>query len=875
MGNDLGKTQNGLNSQSNNHDTISDSINEEIGRQHGKRDSVIYSDNINRPRIDKKIFITKSLKIIDLVDNRMVINMDLPTILKDVDFPVKIISIMGQARLGKSSFMNLIISHMTGENHHIFDTSSVNQHCTKGIDCCVVKPTESDHGYVFLDCQGINQGDSSSDVKLLLLPYLLSDLIIFNDTVLNNSTLKALEPLMSLCNYVDIDDKRSKPRFVFRIKDYYLDTAIHEVLENTLADQKDQYQSIRNTIKTMFDDLTAIHTEQLDKPTMKRMKQYKYIEVIEEDNGFLDAIKSLIGLVEKGNKTRIVDNNFFKTISESVETINSNKKIDYTKFDVYTLLLRNDLNEFVMSIDRKLYEDIKVSGLQSDYDITILPRKNAYDSIIRQINTQFSKVDPTLKQEFLTKLQIDISDPINYAMNQLINCTYKKIKTSIDTSYDNCISDLDSLMNFDTYKSNLYNQLDSKASGKNHIETFMDYVEKKQNDIKSKIKKNLRKSIKCEDVYSPMVHNAKMELNEFCKELDESCCRWTKDLKRIVDTVMVQIEKMIDNICMIDTFDNLEEYPCDQYDVDHEKYFKKKLMKNMKNMKNINIMSTESHYNCNEYWGKMRNIKSGYHTSCVEENNDIEENNDSDENNDIHMCVDRCQKTLCGCSCGLLCIECKACACGYEYYDKYITYGPKINNVPIDCVNHITLTSNMQKYMDLRIKEFIEMPHAMKHYVTVFQNRLIKIYNSSDKKQFDCVRANFIAIHEQNPDIYFALIDFAQFGEILGLEKNNGLQQKCINMYSSYKFAKSETMDYRKLYVCQEDVKNTITKYFCCVDKKYTYDRILKIFSSITDGYLVIDFGLLDDDDSIKSITRRHVVDDIGKYYIDQYINSM
>jgi hypothetical protein len=116
MGNDLDKNHNGLNSQSNNHNTISDSINKEIGRQHGKRDPVIYIENINRPRIDKNIFITNSLKIIDLVDNRMVINVGLPIILKDVDFPVKIISIMEQARLSKSSFMNLIISHVTIRN---------------------------------------------------------------------------------------------------------------------------------------------------------------------------------------------------------------------------------------------------------------------------------------------------------------------------------------------------------------------------------------------------------------------------------------------------------------------------------------------------------------------------------------------------------------------------------------------------------------------------------------------------------------------------------------------------------------------------------------------------------------------------------------
>ena len=176
--------------------------------------------------------------LIDIKDNKLVFNPKVsfasfsstPETKDNIDNidnigkQIKVISIIGKARTGKSTFLNCLLTYWKSDTQNIFTMSSSGKHCTNGIDIYTI-PEE---GIILLDFQGIYLGDSSNDPKLLLLAYLLSDVIIFNEVkMLSNITLQQFEPMLSFINYLkgkttsELDN--FNPKLIFRISDMSLD----------------------------------------------------------------------------------------------------------------------------------------------------------------------------------------------------------------------------------------------------------------------------------------------------------------------------------------------------------------------------------------------------------------------------------------------------------------------------------------------------------------------------------------------------------------------------------------------------------------------------------------------------------------------------
>ena len=68
---------------------------------------------------------------------------------------VRVVSIVGKARMGKSTFLNAIVSKYTQENSAIFATNGGVKHCTFGINYCYIP----DQNLLLLDSQGLANGD--------------------------------------------------------------------------------------------------------------------------------------------------------------------------------------------------------------------------------------------------------------------------------------------------------------------------------------------------------------------------------------------------------------------------------------------------------------------------------------------------------------------------------------------------------------------------------------------------------------------------------------------------------------------------------------------------------------------------------------------
>ena len=76
----------------------------------------------------------------------------------------------------------------------------------------------------------------------------MSNVMIFNCTAIDNSTLKSMEPIVSFVSRMP--HIKSKP--VFRVRDYGLDAPITMMLVKTMETQDDQYQTIRSGLKHLF-----------------------------------------------------------------------------------------------------------------------------------------------------------------------------------------------------------------------------------------------------------------------------------------------------------------------------------------------------------------------------------------------------------------------------------------------------------------------------------------------------------------------------------------------------------------------------------------------------------------------------------------------
>lgn len=327
------------------------------------------------------------------------------------DTEIKVISVIGKARTGKSTFMNILISYLKGLDTKIFEMSDTIEHCTNGVDYYYLE----DKKVLLLDFQGIYLGDSSVDCKLLLFAYLLSDMIIFNEKeMLSNMTLQQFEPMLSFIHYIDTDSlkKTKNPQLIFRISDIHLKLDPIENRNNMLKYQSDQFQSIRDCISELFDDLTVLTTYCLERSERKLLNDDKFIELLEsKENGFENAIENLIENIDCLQSIRSFGQ-FTSDVNKIIKLINNQEKIDYTKLDVTTNLAKVDIHDYINNIDKSIYNEIIIDGTQKLYDDnveTIIIKK---DKIIKDIYTKFCSVPKQIVEAETQKYFIDKIMPV-------------------------------------------------------------------------------------------------------------------------------------------------------------------------------------------------------------------------------------------------------------------------------------------------------------------------------------------------------------------------------------------------------------------------------------------------------------------------------
>ena len=344
--------------------------------------------------------------------------------------PVKILSIIGKARMGKSSFLNAFVSKYAGKNTTVFTTQDGDDHCTLGIDYYYIP----EQNLLLLDSQGLAHENASHDPSLLLFIYLVSNIVIFNEsTMLQNSALKLIEPICTFTQYLDMDTCE-KPSLIFRISDAKRGSDIHKTLEKLMAHHNDQYNSIRESVENVFaHPVKIIKTEypQTVDDSLLSLNDYMGLLSVKE-NGFDTAIRSIIDDIS----LTVPRDSLLKNIPAYIDNINNNEQINIKKLDIVALTHNNDILMWLNKVPSELKAEIEVDGTQEMYDKNVVTRQALVKKLKTEFTKRFKNITETIKKEHKAKLDSELDGPIDRA----------KINSDMKAREFAAINGVDSLM---------------------------------------------------------------------------------------------------------------------------------------------------------------------------------------------------------------------------------------------------------------------------------------------------------------------------------------------------------------------------------------------------------------------------------------------
>jgi hypothetical protein len=452
------------------------------------------------------------------------------------DKPIKVVSIIGKARTGKSTFLNCLLTYWKSDSQHIFTMSDSCVHCTNGIDIYNIE----DCGIILLDFQGIYLGNSSNDPKLLLLAYLVSDIIIFNEVkMLSNITLQQFEPMLSFINYLKgkNDLKDFNPKLVFRISDMNLEIDPTSNMQDMLHDEDDQFQAIRECIIELFDTPYAVCTKNLDRGEFKLLRENNFRDLLDNpENGFLEAITNINKYLEccEFRKTASL---FLTDLPKIVSCINEEKAIDFTKLDIVKAISDTQIRDWIDALGTEIYNEIKVDGTSNTYK-KVIERMETRDRIIRDIEKTFKSIPKTIRDARTASIRQKIDTVIAKAdarNTEQANKLMEKIISShllAPTPFNLSIrfENLEKI-NFDEWIKPFVDKLEAIKQAGEHLHNsavvpFCEWKIKIINDLKSRFKAELkevrdvldRKEKESEELIDDMEKNLESIINKFIKD---------------------------------------------------------------------------------------------------------------------------------------------------------------------------------------------------------------------------------------------------------------------------------------------------------------------------------------------------------------------
>uniref|UniRef100_A0A6C0ARH0 G domain-containing protein n=1 Tax=viral metagenome TaxID=1070528 RepID=A0A6C0ARH0_9ZZZZ len=340
----------------------------------------------------------------------------------------RVISILGKARMGKSTFLNAILSRIRGSTVKPFMTQDNDEHCTRGIDYYFCEKER----LLLLDCQGLALEDSSHDPQLLLFAYLVSDVLILNERMmLQNEALKLMEPICGFMTYIDMEGMK-KPQLFFRISDADLVKDPAKNLERVLTRYPDQYQSIRDSIKNLFQpSIGIVKTETMDRSLKKSLQANDYMCLFEDQLlGFQSAVDSVLAALPEGRTA----SEWNASLTQIIHGINHNEKISIDKLDIVRTLAELEIAQYKNTIPPALFTDIPVTAFQDSYNMLVVPRIESQQQLIADFHRKFKSVSKEIKDPHFQDLSDRLARPIDIAKKTMLQLAEQHVAPLVQTA---------------------------------------------------------------------------------------------------------------------------------------------------------------------------------------------------------------------------------------------------------------------------------------------------------------------------------------------------------------------------------------------------------------------------------------------------------
>jgi hypothetical protein len=439
--------------------------------------------------------------------------------LQELDKSYTVISIIGQARKGKSTFLNTMLSYLTGSDVHAFKTSDGIETCTRGIHMLMYDQ------FIFLDCHGLGDATSGSDARhdpaLLLLVYSLSNLIIHNVQSMNNFTLKELEALtVFLSEYETPRDKFNVPHLVFRVRDYDLLGSLEELARVTLQGSGDQFDGLKNTIVANFASINAYSTT-VTADDMSSIREGRFMTLLDTDrNQFKSTVSKIVATARSANTFLTV---FKSTLDTMASKINENK-INVDVLDVTEIYQQNIIIKYIdkqRTEMRHLWYPFSQTKLETEHTDALTTRHRDIQSFMDKFVSMFPKFDHSLIESYVSKLQSEFDSVIleseQYNAN-LVSQDFQRLTAEMDQYFISNMDKIRTLSDFVDISTLLTNMTDYVAK---YSATFIrkyaePLVEHYMEDIAE-----LQKTLTCNKTVLELIHDQTKALAEEIDEMPE------------------------------------------------------------------------------------------------------------------------------------------------------------------------------------------------------------------------------------------------------------------------------------------------------------------------------------------------------------------
>ena len=363
------------------------------------------------------------------------------------DFPdnATIVAAVGKARIGKSTFLNSTLFELgiaeagklqfrekdPEKRGGIFKTGSTGTQVTRGIDCFLVKTPNKN--YLFMDVQGIMEGNAGFDHGLLMAAYSICDVFIYNQpNTVTHDLFDALIPMASFLPCVSTD---RKPVMILRLFDRSLDSAkadLDQCMESLIDPNiNDTYKTIRRAINQLFSSHHIVYSCPINLGSNSKISNIK--DLLHKDDEYRIMIENTIKIIQTARTHSHSD--FTQRCETLADEING---CDYKPEENDALLNKNklDLIRFLTKITGKnnidiTTEDSKVSSSGSRCDglniaEIIKRRTQQYEDYVKKFDT----VAESVRTPYFEELHAVLFDKINELANINRSNAWKSVNLS-------------------------------------------------------------------------------------------------------------------------------------------------------------------------------------------------------------------------------------------------------------------------------------------------------------------------------------------------------------------------------------------------------------------------------------------------------------